>query len=90
MIVGEDKNKVFNIVKPLMPQFRALYAQEIAKMSEFLWFNSDKNIFIQDVSPNGRHFHLSMLPKKMQVFLVKVRQTGASFTKLTYFSDIIF
>ena len=74
MIVGEDKNKVYNIVRPLMPQFRTLYAQEIGKMSEFLWFNSEKRIYIQDVSPNGRHFHLSMLPKKMQLNLVRVSQ----------------
>ena len=73
MTVGEDKNKVANIVQPMMFEFRALYAKEIAKMSEFLWYRSDKNGFEQDVGPAGRHFHLSMLPKKMQYFLVRVR-----------------
>ncbi len=72
MIVGEDKNKVANIVQPLMPQFRTLYAKEVGKMSKFLWYNSAQNIFTQDVSPTGRHFHLSMLPKKLQAYFVKV------------------
>jgi hypothetical protein len=73
MTVGEDKNKVANIVQPMMLEFRALYCKEISKMSEFLWYRSDKNRFEQDVSPTGRHFHLSMLPKKMQFYLVRVR-----------------
>ena len=61
MNIGEDKNKVLNIV----------YAKEINKMSQFLWYRSNTNKFEQDVSPTGRHFHLSMLPKNMQVLLVK-------------------
>ena len=75
MIVGEDKNKVANIVQPLIPQFRTLYAKEVAKMSKFLWHNSEKNTYTQDVSPTGRHFHLSMLPKKLQTYVVKVKHS---------------
>ena len=50
MTVGEDKNKVLNIVKPSLPQFRSLYAKEINKMSQFLWYRSNTNKFEQDVS----------------------------------------
>ena len=80
MTVGEDKNKVVKIVRPNLPRFRALYASEINKMSEFLWYRSSTNEFEQDVGLAGRHFHLSMLPKKMQAQLVRVTicelQTG--------------
>jgi Phosphatidate cytidylyltransferase, mitochondrial len=72
MTVGEDKNKVVNLVRPLLPQFRALYSKEVNKMSEFLWYRSNTNEFEQDVGLAGRHFHLSMLPKKMQEHLVRV------------------
>ena len=40
MTIGEDKNKVLNIV----------YAKEINKMSQFLWYRSNTNKFEQDVS----------------------------------------
>ena len=79
MTVGEDKNKVVKIVRPMLPQFRALYANEINKMSEFLWDRSTTNEFEQDVGLAGRHFHLSMLPKKMQAHLVRVKLSGLSY-----------
>ena len=33
---------------------------------------SDRVVFDQDMSPGARHFHLTMLPKNMQEFLVRI------------------
>ena len=69
---GEDKNKVKNIVQPSIPQFRTLYSKQLVKMSKFINFSPGLSEIEQDVSPAGRHHHLSMLPKNLQGWLVSV------------------
>ncbi len=79
MSVGEDKNKVQNLVKPLVTQFSSLYMAEIENMSEFVVFNRLDKTFTQDISPNVRHFHLALLPKNLQTFLLRVKLINTSF-----------
>lgn len=70
--MGEDKNKVQNLVKPLVAEFSSLYMAEIENMSEFVLFNKREQTFTQDTSPNVRHFHLALLPKNLQIYLLRV------------------
>jgi translocator assembly and maintenance protein 41 len=79
MQVGEDKFKVSKITKGSINELRGLYAHQMTKMSEFVYFPRDtagtdpsKQIFEQDTSPGARHFHLIMQPKNMQECLVRV------------------
>jgi len=69
---GEDKNKVSNIVQANIPQFRKVYAKQLQNMSQFVNFSPDLSEVEQDVSPAGRHHHLTMLPKNLQGWLVSV------------------
>ena len=69
---GEDKNKVSNIVQANIPHFRTLYAKQLQNMSQFVNFSPDLSEVEQDVSPAGRHHHLTMLPKNLQGWLVSV------------------
>ena len=69
---GEDKNKVANIVQANIPQFRALYSKQLQNMSQFVNFSQDLSEVEQDVSPAGRHHHLTLLPKNLQGWLVSV------------------
>nr|ACO11272.1 MMP37-like protein, mitochondrial precursor [Caligus rogercresseyi] len=74
MIVGEDKNKVANIVAPQKERFRALYAKHLAYLSDFVGRASpESRIFHQDTSTSGKHHHLSLLPRHLQWYLVRAR-----------------
>lgn len=73
MIVGEDKNKVANIVKPNIPRFRELYSKRVQSLSNHVELNPSRGRGEQDSSSSGRHHHLTQLPKNLQWFLVKVR-----------------
>jgi len=72
MSVGEDKNKVKNLVKPLIAEFSSLYKSEINNMSDLIVHSEKDQTYTQDISPNVRHFHLALLPKNLQAFLLKV------------------
>lgn len=71
MIVGEDKNKVANIVKPNIPRFRELYSKRVQSLSNHVELNPSRGRGEQDSSSSGRHHHLTQLPKNLQWFLVK-------------------
>jgi len=64
MILGEDKNKVANIVQPQVARFRELYKDRLLYLSDFV--EVDGGVVRQDISPGGRHYHLTMLPSKLQ------------------------
>ena len=70
MIVGEDRNKVSNIVRPNVTLFRQLYSNRLADLSDYLNAVLSRGRIDQDVSPSARHFHLSQLPKTLQWNLV--------------------
>ena len=72
MVVGEDKNKVANIVRPNLPRFRQLYAKRLRSLSNYVEVLPSRGIGDQDTSSPARHFHLTQLPKNVQWNLVKV------------------
>lgn len=69
MVVGEDKNKVANIVAPQIPLFRELYRERLKSLEEFV--EVEDGLGRQDTSLTGRHYHLTMLPSRLQRLLVK-------------------
>ncbi|XP_065893590.1 phosphatidate cytidylyltransferase, mitochondrial-like [Dysidea avara] len=76
MIVGEDKNKVRNIVTPHLGEFHHLYSNTIN--SDYISIGSDH--IIQDKSTNATVRHLTQLPSTIQDNLL--RYTGlASFSE---------
>ena len=68
MTIGEDRNKVNNIVKPQIEKFRELYAPLWPSLAAWAEFNTATGQCEQDTSPSARLFHLNLLPKKLQVF----------------------
>ena len=65
MWVGEDKNKVSNIVSGQLAEFAELYAPARESLSEYMEVTNGAGR--QDVSPAARFYHLSMLPRELQV-----------------------
>ena len=65
MWVGEDKNKVSNIVDSQLGHFAELYAPVRESLSEYMEVVDGAGR--QDVSPAARFYHLSMLPRELQV-----------------------
>ena len=74
MAVGEDKGKVKKITQGSFTDLQRIYANQLTKMSDFIYESGgkDRKIFQQDMSPGARHFHLTMLPKNMQEILVSI------------------
>ncbi|XP_050524895.1 phosphatidate cytidylyltransferase, mitochondrial [Daktulosphaira vitifoliae] len=68
MIIGEDKNKIQNIVKPQMDNFRLLYSPIIKSMSHVVTLNT---IGHQDKSVESKIFHLNKLPINLKNKLIK-------------------
>lgn len=68
MIVGENKNKVANIVKPQMENFRQLYAPYLTSdsMQSLINRNPITNHYQQDSSSKVVLHHLNLLPKHVQ------------------------
>lgn len=67
MYVGEDQNKVKNIVRAQMPDFRSLYTPVLKELEEYVILDTLSGMGEQDTSPPARLYHLSMLPKRLQV-----------------------
>ena len=72
MTVGEDKNKVNNIVKPNLVQFRELYSS-ILESEDHLTWNKSSGTFEQSLHSPTQHHHLNLLPLMLQVCLVNHR-----------------
>lgn len=68
MIIGEDKNKVANIVQPQIEKFRTLYTPVFKSMSDRLSINS---LLEQDKSYEGKLYHLQMLPQNLKNILCR-------------------
>lgn len=68
MIVGEDKNKVENIVKPQVEKFKQLYQPYVTSdaMQGLLHWNSLSKTLSQDTSSRVVFHHLNLLPKNAQ------------------------
>ena len=72
MKVGEDKNKISNIVKPNMERFRAMY-ENILDTDPHLYWNKTQGEFEQSLSVASRSHHLNLLPKMLQINVVAHR-----------------
>jgi len=68
MVVGEDKNKVANIVRPQIERFRQLYKSRVADSKEFLQINSGQ--CEQDCGHRAKLHHLELLPLAVAESLV--------------------
>lgn len=68
MIIGEDKNKVVNIVQPQIEKFRSIYTPIFKSMSDRLAINS---IIEQDKCVDSKLYHLQRLPKNLKNILLK-------------------
>ena len=79
MTVGEDKNKVANIVRPNIAEFRKLYSPILEKNSEHIHCNKSRGMFEQCLEPASQYHHLSLLPKMLQVGLVNHRNSDGHF-----------
>jgi len=81
MVVGEDKNKVANIVDGQTDLFQDLYNNRLKSMSSFLTVKDDE--IIQDCSDKSRHTHLNRLPKALVSDLVKLWNKAEASHKTT-------
>ena len=53
-----------NIVRPQVPLFRELYKERLLHLADFVEVQG--GVGRQDISPGGRHYHLTMLPSRLQ------------------------
>ncbi|XP_041417820.1 phosphatidate cytidylyltransferase, mitochondrial isoform X2 [Xenopus laevis] len=65
MIIGEDKDKVLNIVKPNVPHFQKLYAAILLDCPLAVYKAQQGRVEV-DKSPEGQYQQLMALPKKLQ------------------------
>jgi len=63
--IGEDKNKVRNIVRANVSRFDRLYSPILKRMEKHVHFGAGNKIS-QDLSAPAVHHHLEMLPKHVQ------------------------
>lgn len=68
MIIGEDKNKVANIVQPQIEKFRSLYTPVFKSMSDRLCVAS--SFVEQDKSLENKLYHLQRLPPNLKNILL--------------------
>ncbi|KAK8779962.1 hypothetical protein V5799_018700 [Amblyomma americanum] len=71
MIIGEDKNKVANIVGAQLAEFRKLYNPYL-KLIKMVSWNETTQTFEQEPGPDAKLHHLNLLPKSLQSHLLKV------------------
>ena len=76
MKIGEDKNKVNNIVGPNMERFRDMY-EHILDNEDHVHFHKSQGVLDQSLSPVTRYHHLSLLPKCLLYGLVNKRNASS-------------
>jgi len=78
MVLGENKNKIRNIVTPNFEHFLELYRGLIIKEAPYLYLNDTTNMLQQDKSSNAIYHHLYFLPKNLMNTIIhsafKLRQ----------------
>lgn len=78
MVIGEDRNKVSNIVGPNVERFRRLY-ENILDNEEHLFWNKSKGSLEQYPNHAVQYHHLNLLPKMVQMNLVAVRNVSGRY-----------
>jgi translocator assembly and maintenance protein 41 len=78
MSIGEDQNKIKNIVKPNMENFRKLY-ESILKNEDHVHWNKTNGLFEQPLSPSSLSHHLNLLPKTLLNNLVREHNCDGRF-----------
>ncbi len=74
MTVGEDKDKVSNIVRPNIDFFRELYEPVLVAQDHLHW-KREEGRFEQSLCSTAQFHHLNLLPKMVQVSLVNYRNS---------------
>ena len=59
MVVGEDRNKVSNIVRPQLARFRSLYSGVLAREEFSASLHHGEAGYQQDTSPEARRGHIN-------------------------------
>ena len=72
MTVGENRDKVRNIVRPNVERFRSLY-ESVVKNEEHLYWNESSGTLEQSLSAVSTYHHLNLLPKSLMFRLVNAR-----------------
>jgi len=72
MTVGENRDKVRNIVRPNLQHFRGLY-QSVVKNEEHLYWSESRGTLEQSLSATSTYHHLNLLPKSLMFQLVNKR-----------------
>lgn len=75
MTVGEDKNKVRNIVKPNVESFRQIYKPILEGGEDHVHWNQSHGSLEQSLHPASQYHHLNLLPKMIQIGLVNHRNS---------------
>ncbi|XP_064602659.1 phosphatidate cytidylyltransferase, mitochondrial-like [Liolophura sinensis] len=78
MVIGEDRNKVSNIVRPNVERFRKLY-ENILDNEEHIFWNKSKGFLEQYPNHAVQYHHLNLLPKMVQMNLVAVRNVSGRY-----------
>lgn len=65
MIIGEDRSKVLNIVKPNVPHFQKLYCNILQECPQVVYKHQLGRLEI-DKSPEGQFMQLMALPRTLQ------------------------
>lgn len=74
MVVGEDRNKVANIVRPQVERFRALYRPALESMADRVRFRG--GAVEQDATADGRLYHLRRLPAALKTAVLGSAAAG--------------
>lgn len=72
MTVGENRDKVRNIVQPNIHRFRSLYKSTVTNEKHVYW-NQSSGLLEQSLSPASTYHHLNLLPKSLMFQLVNAR-----------------
>ena len=82
MTFGEDRDKVRKIVRPQINNFRHIYQPLLTSdtLSQIVKWNPNSQVFAQDCRPDALFYHLNLLPKTLENFIVKEWNRDDEFT----------
>ncbi|VDP15364.1 unnamed protein product [Soboliphyme baturini] len=69
MIIGENKSKIHNIVKPNIDRFAEIYLPVLDQISAQVYLDRSHFSFKQDLSPVSIYHHMELLPKQVLLHL---------------------